>query len=247
MVAHPQIPTSTLEHLKTLQDTQTQLARAFGRGQPALRDPAGNILALNPDSPTPLLAAQGHGVALSMADRTLTVTTEDGQAKQGIAADTVNVDSAVNATYLNASDSVHAPTMYASTKFDGDTYGTHFGNVGDSSNAYTLYGYVAAPSERALKHDIKEFDAGALVDAIPSPQWRYIPAAFGTDKHEHAGVMVDDIAEHAPWLVRRDPGTRHRHYNPSDLIGVLWAALRESRHRATELETRVARLEAAKG
>jgi hypothetical protein len=52
--------------------------------------------------------------------------------------------------------------------------------------------------------------------------------------------MIDDLAEHAPWLVR---GEDTRGYGLSDLIGVLWAALREERSRTAGLETRVSQLE----
>jgi len=121
-----------------------------------------------------------------------------------------------------------------------------FGNVGIPGQNWTLYGTVVAPSEARLKRDVRlrQDDAGELVDAVPSYQWYWKPEVFSdedgdTDEHEHAGPLVDDLAEHAPWLVRQERDSDVRGYNDRDLIGVLWAALRDARARITELEKRM--------
>lgn len=324
MVAHPQIDSSALDHLKSIQGDQTTLTKAIGHGPPALRDVSGNILVLNPAAPNPLLVAQGHDVALNMAPSTvlankgtLTVTDETGQQPRPIVAsnfygdvgdpvngntgptggrnvysdtrgkhfgdvgDPVNGNSGHNVysdTYGkhfgNLQGEVGTPGQrwhcYGTFHGDsdggthygpqsGDCTGTHHGNLdsgtvfaetgvpGQAWNLYaTLHGTVVAPSERSLKVDVRAFDAGALVDAVPSTRWRYhhdtedISAA---DEHDHAGIMIDDLADHAPWLVRRVPESPHRHYNPNDLIGVLWAALREERAARVSLEQRMTVLE----
>ncbi len=78
MVAHPQIPATVPDNLMALRTAHTELAKAVGRGQPTLRDPAGHVLALNPASATPLLTAQGHNVGLNFRDDTLHITDETG-------------------------------------------------------------------------------------------------------------------------------------------------------------------------
>lgn len=334
MVAHPQIAVSTLDHLKSLGDNTTQLQRAVGHGQPALRDASGNILVMNPAASNPLLVAQGHDVALNMAPSTvlgntgtLTITDETGQHPRPIVAsnfygdvgdptngnigptgghsvwsDTHGVHTG-NTNGLHSGDVINGKhygeigqagqawnayiTVHGDSngthngQLNGDSYGVHHGEVGTPSEAHTtygdshgtlfgehgvpgqgwhsyitchgnvgvggdnwtLFGTVVAPSERSLKAEIRGFpDAGALIDAIPVYRWRWATDAHD-DGHDHAGPMVDDFAEHAPWLVRATEGTTIRSLADRDLIGVLWAALRESRGQVTALEDRVTALE----
>lgn len=127
-----------------------------------------------------------------------------------------------------------------------------FSNIGIPGQNWTLYGTVVAPSERRLKTDITDVPAAsAIIDAVPSYRWRWRTTIADTVEHVtntqdadmHAGPMVDDLATHAPWLIRQDPDSGSRGYNDRDLIGVLWAALREERQRTVQLEQRIARLE----
>jgi hypothetical protein len=144
----------------------------------------------------------------------------------------------------------------------GNSYGFHYGPVGDgvtqnqinATNVYatgvfsnigtpgqnwTLYGTVVAPSERGMKTAVEDFDGGAIVDAVPCASWRWKPEVNRLDGQRHAGPMADDIADHAPWLVRApDDSTDPRMLSDRDLIGVLWNALRDARARITELEAR---------
>ena len=135
----------------------------------------------------------------------------------------------------------------------GDNHGKNFGDVGTGGQNWNLCGTVIAPSERSMKADIRDFtDAGSIVDAAPAYRWRWgadTPGAWGRD--EHAGPMVDDLDTSAPWLVRHPTEPGSRSYQDRDLIGVLWAALREERTRAKEmaaaisdLSKRIAALEA---
>jgi len=127
MGAHPEIDTSTLDHIKRLAQNQADLSRAVSHGQPALRDPSGNILALDPTSATPLLAAQGHDVALNLREGTLHVMDESGSNYRNMQAATVT------------SDGVQTTTVNASNVF-ATTNGTHFGEVGSTSVAYAMWG-----------------------------------------------------------------------------------------------------------
>lgn len=132
MVAHPQIDTSTLDHIKRIAQNHTELARAVGRGQPALRDPSGNILALDPASSTPLLAAQGHDVALNMQSGALRVTDETGQNLRAVEAQQVSVDTANVAGRMDVGADLHASDLYA----------THDLNV---TNVANVSGWVSSP------------------------------------------------------------------------------------------------------
>lgn len=126
----------------------------------------------------------------------------------------------------------------------GGPFFTTYGDVGNGSNFFQLFGTVNAPSERGLKVAEQPFEAGIIVDAVPANRWEWDPLLSHADGQTHAGPMVDDIDEVAPWLVRR-PGDvdSGRMLADRDLIGVLWAALREERLRTTDLERRVAQLE----
>lgn len=154
MVAHPKIPRSESEVLRDLQQQQADLARAIGRGQPALRDPAGNVLVLDPKSGTPLLVAKDHNVALSMQDGVVTITDEDGQQPRSLVTGQMTTDQ-VNATQVTT-DRIDAPTVVATNLYGthrgqhgapgehynsyGDSFGRHHGDVGSSNELYTHWG-----------------------------------------------------------------------------------------------------------
>lgn len=139
--------------------------------------------------------------------------------------------------------------------FSTGHFGTQHGDVGVGGDNWALFGHVIAPSELSMKTAVREMvDAGDLIDRVPAYRWRWRdgvftdagepgPSAVGTDTHEHAGPAVDDLAVEAPWLVRRHEGTTARGYGDRDLIGVLWAALRESRTTIADLTGRVQELE----
>jgi hypothetical protein len=136
---------------------------------------------------------------------------------------------------------INAANIFATNVTAGIFYGD--GGVSGSNFNYngqfwgTLHGNVVAPSESQLKHDVTTFtDAGHIVDEIPAYRWRWRGNTVRRDDYEHAGPMVGDIAEVAPWLVRQIPGMDARGYSDRDLIGVLWGALRDARARITELE-----------
>lgn len=142
--------------------------------------------------------------------------------------------------------------IHASSRFFGEVgvpntgpFFTTYGDVGNASNFFNIFGTVHAPSERGLKVDERPIDdAGAIIDAVPSHRWRWDPMVRHDDKAEHAGPMVDDIDEVAPWLVRHNPDPESvRMLQDRDLIGVLWAALREERQHTADLERRLILLE----
>lgn len=138
MVAYPQVDTSTLDHLRRLSATTDELARALGRGQPALRDSAGNILALDPASSTPLLAAQGHDVAVNMRDSTLHVTSEDGQTPKNLNAQLIACDA-----IGPRPDSGITMKVYGEIGDPGqqwNMWGTLRGNAGQPGEGYQYYG-----------------------------------------------------------------------------------------------------------
>lgn len=104
MVAHPQVDTSTLDHIKSLRQDHTELVKAVGRGQPALRDPSGNILALHPSSPVPTLVSQGHDVALRMGYGFLSVVDEGDQQFRGLYSDSVGTNEVQTGRVTGAAD-----------------------------------------------------------------------------------------------------------------------------------------------
>jgi hypothetical protein len=129
LVAHPKIPKSEIDYIQGLQRAQADLQRAIGRGQPTLRDAAGNIVALDPASGTPLLVAQGHDVALNMSSTagidqgTLYVTDESGSQPRDLVA---------HHYYGDVGHPEHGNIPpYASVPYNvySNTHGTHYGDT----------------------------------------------------------------------------------------------------------------------
>jgi len=243
-----------------------ELQRAVNRPAASIRDANNNVVQMvNSSTPGPVMAAPGHGVSLVMANGAVTVADEAGRNTAPLTAsgftgpvtgDTHGVhhgDVGVNGSeFYNHYGDLHGNGygFWYGPVGDGTTQNQinatnvfatgFFGNVGIPGQNWTLYGTVVAPSEARLKRDVtlRQDNAGQLVDAVPSYQWYWKPEAFNDD-NEHAGPLVDDLAEHAPWLVRQEHDSDPRGYNDRDLIGVLWAALRDARARITALETRL--------
>lgn len=149
---------------------------------------------------------------------------------------------------------VYGVDFFATGRFHGELgvpggpYYTTYGDVGNSTNFFNLFGTVHAPSERGLKVGVEHFDGGAVVDAVESPSWRWHPEVNHDDGQRHAGPMADAIADVAPWLIRApsDPEAA-RMLADRDLIGVLWNALRETRAKMAQLESRLAEAEHHRG
>jgi hypothetical protein len=237
-----------------------ELSRAVGRPNDQVRDQNDNVVHMVPGAEYPVLGAKGQDISLTMANGAVAVTDGNGRDPRPLAASQFTGPVTGDTTGVHHGD-VGTPTEAHSHYGDlhGNSYGFHFGPVGDGTtqnqiNAlnvfatgffgnigipgqnWTLYGNVVAPSERGLKADVRAFpEAGAVVDAAPSARWRWGSEAHD-DGEEHAGPMVDDIAEVAPWLVRRHEDTDIRSLGDRDLIGVLWEALREARQRISVLE-----------
>lgn len=155
----------------------------------------------------------------------------------------------INATQIYGVDVHVTGRFYGEVGVPGTgPFFTTYGDVGNGTNFFNLFGTVHAPSERGLKTAVQDFDGAAIVDAVESPSWRWDPLVRHDDGQRHAGPMVDDIADAAPWLVRApsDPEAA-RMLSDRDLIGVLWNALRDTRARMMALELRVAELESKQG
>jgi hypothetical protein len=136
VAAHPKIPKSEIDYIQNLQRGQTELQRALGRGQPALRDAAGNILALDPGSGTPLLVAQGHDVALSLAIAgapygTATITNEDGSELRDLIS--YRVYSEFDGNLFGSSVGVHFGDVGSEIAADNHLYGVHHGDMVDGA------------------------------------------------------------------------------------------------------------------
>jgi hypothetical protein len=130
--------------------------------------------------------------------------------------------------------------------FSTGHFGTQHGDVGIPGDNWALFGHVIAPSERAMKHRVRSVQdtAGMLVDIVESFAWHWRPDAGHLDDDRHVGPMVDDIETVAPWLVHRPDPQGPRHLVDRDLIGILWAALREERAKTIHMEYRISQLEA---
>jgi Chaperone of endosialidase len=265
----PVTPTldSFLGRIAAMQRQLDELTRAVGRPSDQIRDTNDNVVHMVPGAENPILGARDQDIALSLTNGTVAVTDGVGRDPRPISA------SNFNGPVTGDTTGTHHGDVGTSSEFwhhygdvTGNTFGFHYGPVGDGSTQYQinalnvfstghfgvqhgdvgvggdnwqLHGTVIAPSERRLKEDIREFSAGKLVDAVPSYRWKW-RRKLRDDADEHAGPMVDDLAEHAPWLVR---GTKTRGYGVQDLVGILWAALREERVRTADLESRIAHLE----
>ena len=266
----PVTPTldSFLERFAAMQRQLDELTRAVGRPSDQIRDSNDNVVHMVQGAENPVLGSRNQDVAISLSSGSLAVTDGSGRDPRPIAAQNFNgpvtgdthgvhhgdVGISGSEFYLHYGD-VHGnsygfhygPVGDGATQnqinclniFSTGHYGVQHGDVGVGGDNWQLHGTVIAPSERRLKEDISPFSAGELVDAVPSYQWKW-RRKLRDDAHTHAGPLIDDIAKHAPWLVR---GEGVRGYGVQDLIGVLWAALREERQRTSELEKRINRLE----
>lgn len=136
---------------------------------------------------------------------------------------------------------INATNVYANFFYgDGGVSGSNFNYNGQFWG--TLHGNVVAPSEARMKTEVKGCRAaGWVVDEVPAYRWRWrqdaMPAGRQPDTDEHVGPMVDDLAEVAPWLIRDVDGDT-RGYSDRDMIGLLWAALRETRGQLKALSAR---------
>lgn len=248
-----------------------ELTRAVGKPTGTIKDDNNNALNMVPGSQYATLAARGQDASLVMGNGAVAIADETGRNFRPVAAsnfigpvtgDTTGVHhgdvGVAGMEFHNHYGDVHGNGygFWYGPVGDGSTQNQinalnvfatgFFGNVGIAGQNWTLFGTVVAPSERALKTDEREWpEAGELVDKVPANRWRWHAGTEVYDGHEHVGPMIDDLAEHAPWLVRADDddATVPRGYGDRDLIGVLWAALREERARSRDLESRIAALE----
>jgi hypothetical protein len=249
-----------------------ELTRAVGKPSDSVRDTDNNVLGMVPGVGYPVVAARGQDASLSMANGAVAVTDETGKNYRDVYARTVNGALTGDSHGVHHGDVGVAGLEFYNHYGDhhGNGYGFHYGPVGDGTtqnqiNAlnifstghfgtqhgdvgtptefWQLYGTIHAPSERSWKTDVREFpEASRIVDEVPVFRWRWKPAV-GLDGDEHAGPMVGDVESVAPWLVRHSDGTAVRSLTDRDFVGVLWAALRDTRAQVRALENRVAELE----
>lgn len=254
--------------IKVIKQQVAELQRAMGRPTSQLRDGDDNVVHMAEGGGAPVVSARGQGVSLLMSGGKVTVADEQGRGTAPLVASGIT-GPVTGDTYGTHHGDVGTPAEPHNHYGDvhGNTYGFHFGAVGDGSTQnqinclrifhtgaygdvgdpasfYNLYGTVHAPSERGLKAGIKDFDGSAVVDAVESPSWRWDPEVNHDDGQRHAGPMVDDIADIAPWLVRApsDPEAA-RMLSDRDLIGVLWNALRGTRAQMAQLQQQMDELD----
>lgn len=255
--------------LVAMQRQLDELTRAVGRPKDQVRDASDNVVHMPGGTANPVIAGRNQDAGVSFAGGQVTITDELGRGTKPLNAAQFNGPVVGDTTGVHHGDVGVSGSEFYNHYGDlhGNSYGFHFGPVGDGTtqnqiNAlnvfatgffgnvgipgqnWTLYGTVVAPSERAMKTDVRPLtEAGELIDKVPSSRWRWSPDFEHTDEHEHAGPMADDIADAAPWLIRKDSEKSPRSLSDRDLIGVLWAALREERSRTAQLEQRLAQLE----
>lgn len=259
------------DRLVAIQRQLDELTRAVGRPSDQVRDSSDNVVHMPGGTSSPVIAGRNQDAGFSFANGQVTVTDELGRGTKPINASQFNGPVIGDTTGVHHGDVGVSGSEFYNHYGDlhGNSYGFHFGPVGDGTtqnqiNAlnvfatgffgnvgipgqnWTLYGTVVAPSERTLKTDVRPLsEAGHIVDSVPASRWRWHPDFEHADVHEHAGPMAEDVEAVAPWLVRKDPDNDDAPLSLSDrdLIGILWAALREERSRTAQLEQRVTRLE----
>jgi len=253
--------------LAEMQRRLDDLARSVGKPSDQVRDSNDNVVHMVPAA-TPTIAGRSQGVGLSFAAGAVTVTDELGRGTQPITASRFNGPVTGDTTGVHHGD-VGTPTEAHNHYGDlhGNSFGFHYGpvgdgttqnqinclrifhtgaygNVGDPGAFFDIYGTVHAPSEGYLKVDAKPLNGAAgIVDAVPIATWQWHPDCSHADGYDHAGPMVEDVARVAPWLVRQADPEGPRLLSDRDLIGVLWAALREERQHTAALAVRVTQLE----
>lgn len=264
------VPESLLQRIAAMQRQIDELTRAVGRPSDQMRDDNDNVMHMVSGTANPVFGARGQDVSFSLYNGNVVVTDEMGRDTRPLTASTFNGPVTGDTTGVHHGDvgtSTESHNHYGD--LHGNSYGFHFGPVGDGTTQnqinclrifhtgaygdvgdpaafFQLYGTVHAPSERGLKVAEEPFEAGAIIDAVPANRWRWDPLVPHADGATHAGPMVDDVDEVAPWLVRRSGAPdAARLLTDRDLIGVLWAALREERARTAELGERLTQLEDA--
>lgn len=254
--------------IATMKKQIEELTRALGRPSNQVRDANDNVIEMV-GATGPTIAGRGHDVGLSLVNGAATVTDGQGRDSRPMTAQQFNGPVTGDTTGVHHGD---VGTPSEAHNHYGDLHGNGFGfwygpvgdgttqnqinclrvfhtgaygDIGDPGAFFQLYGTVHAPSERGLKEDVQPLvDAGAIVDKAPSYLWRWDPLVRHCDGELHAGPMVDDIAEAAPWMIRGPYDSEGaRLLADRDLIGVLWEALREERKRTAAFEQRLALLE----
>lgn len=135
---------------------------------------------------------------------------------------------------------IHGSRLFGELGAAGGPFFTTYGDVGNGTNFFNLFGTVHAPSEGRMKINAKPLkNAGAIVDQVPISTWNWDPRLNHGDSFDHAGPMAEDVEIVAPWLIRKLDGDGPRLLSDRDLIGVLWAALQEARARIVQLEKKV--------
>lgn len=261
--------------IAALQKQVNELTRAVSRPSDQIRDNNDNVVHMVPGTAYPVLGARNQDVSVVLANGAAVISDGQGRDPRPLTAQTFNGPVQGDTTGIHHGDvgtPTEAHHHYGDVT--GNTYGFHYGPVGDgttqnqinATNVYanffygdggvsgsnfnyngqfwgTLHGTVVAPSESKLKTDVREYqEAGSILDVVPAYRWRWRHDVERRDDYDHIGPMIDDFAVHAPWLVR---GTETRGYGLHDLVGVLWAALREERNKTAGLEHRISRLEKA--
>lgn len=269
MPINPAPSSYLLDRLVAMQRQLDELTRAVGRPNDQVRDSSDNVVHMPGGTSSPVIAGRNQDAGFSFANGQVTVTDELGRGTKPINASQFNGPVVGDTTGVHHGDVGVNGSEYYNHYGDlhGNSYGFHYGPVGDGTtqnqiNAlnvfatgffgnvgipgqnWTLYGTVVAPSELALKTDVRPIlEAGEVVDKVAAYRWRWHSDFEHADEHEHVGPMADDIADAAPWLIRQGSGNDPRALSDRDLIGILWAALREERSRTAQLEQRITWLE----
>ena len=231
-----------------------EVNRALGRGAPALRDSAGNVLEMNADAPYPLLTPQGIDAAVAFtSDGTVKITSPDTTQDRDLTARSVTASATVTAgTVVMTGNSISSRDRDGAVRWGSDGAfeiasrdGSIFKGI-RSSNFET-----DTPSWRRLKTghrsltDVLGHRALDEVIGYDISAWRYDPDAAPelADGREHIGLHYDEVH---PRLLNRRVGADGEVREGLDLrqmLNVALAAVQDLSADVAALRSRVTELE----
>jgi hypothetical protein len=126
-------PRTVTERITSASQRIDEAVRAQGRGAPALRDSAGNVLLMNPAAPYPLLGPQGTDAAVAFTnDGTIKITSADTTEDRDMTVRDIASSGNVQANNLHADGTVTAVGDMTAVNFHA-TGQTTCNNLGANS------------------------------------------------------------------------------------------------------------------
>lgn len=228
-----------------------EVVRAQGRGAPAIRDSAGNVLEMNPDAPYPLLTPQNIDAAVAFTpDGTVKITSADTSEDRDMTVATIHASNSIGTSgnFVAQGDVNVVGHSYSSglTVF-GDAVANWFHSTGNinadvsiAAGLNVIANGVILTSDAALKSHVRDLDDDpGLFDGLRPRRYR-----------RHVKPEQDElgfVAQELPDELQRSIPERGDvlGYDAIHVLAVAVAEIKRQKARIDDLESRLAALEGA--